>query len=240
MTLPFPRPPSLAAGFTLSRCTPDDIPQMVSVYLAAFTSTKFTYWWPSSVETVRRWNEARFRLYFRDPTDQQFKVVDDTTGQVVGFSHWKVPAQFKGLVEGFRTYDDRAEGEFDGSVSQWMQNPPEGSKEDLYHEFFAGIKAMGAKWNIDEKLDLTLLCVHPAYHRRGIGAALLNSVSDVAHAEGVTTYLEALDNAVPVYKRYGFKTVDKLEYDLTKAGKDGKAIIDVMLREPNGSGQSGA
>ncbi|KAK6065559.1 GNAT family protein [Seiridium cupressi] len=237
MALPFPRPPSLAPGLTISRCTPEDIPQMVSVYSAAFLPTRFVYWWPADLDVMRRWNEARFRLRFRDPTDQQFKVVDDESGRIVAFARWTVPAKMKGLAEGFRTYEDCSQGGFDGPENQWMQNPPEGSKEELYHEFFAGIKAMSKKWEADKKLALQLLCTDPAYQRRGLGAALLQSVLAIADAEGIPTYVEALENAVPIYQRYGFSAVDQIEYDLTKAGQEGKATIDIMLRVPPTSEQ---
>jgi hypothetical protein len=125
---------------------------MVSVYVAAFLPTKFVYWWPADVDVMGRWSEARFRLRFRDPADQQFKIVDDESGQIVAWARWTVPEGMKGLAEGFRTYGDSRKGEFDGPESQWMQNPPEGCKEELYHEFFAGIKVMSKKWEADNKL----------------------------------------------------------------------------------------
>ncbi|KAH6659797.1 acyl-CoA N-acyltransferase [Truncatella angustata] len=232
MALPFARPSTLAPGFTFSRCTPEDIPQMVSVYVAAFTQTNFVYWWASDLNVMTKWTEARFRLRFRDPRDQQFKIVDDQTGQIVAWARWTVPENLKGLDPGFRLYEDLEEGEFNGPETQYMQNPPPGSKEELYHEFFGGIKGMANKWDSEKKLALQLLCTHPAYHRRGLGAALMKDVLQIADAEGFTTYIEALENAVPVYQRYGFKTVDQLQFDRTKAGLNDTAVVDIMLREP--------
>lgn len=101
---------------------------------------------------MQRWNEGRFRLRFRDPTDQQFKIVDDRTGQIAAWARWTVPETMKGLATGFRTYKESGEGGFDGPESQWMQNPPKGSNEELYHEFFTGIKAMDEKWESSKKL----------------------------------------------------------------------------------------
>jgi hypothetical protein len=150
MALPFPVPASLAPGFVLSRCTPADVPQMVTAYSAAFLQTNFTYWWPADLEVMRRWTEARFRLRFRNPSDQHFKVADESTGQIVAWARWTVPVEMKGLAVGFRTFDDDDDlGDSNGGSStqgvaseqQWMQNPPAGSNEELYHEFFAGIKA---------------------------------------------------------------------------------------------------
>lgn len=51
----------------------------------------------------------------------------------------------------------------------------------------------------------------------------------LADAEGVPVYVDALANAVPVYQRVGFKTVDQLEFDGTG---EGRAVIDFMIREP--------
>ncbi|ETS82603.1 hypothetical protein PFICI_04479 [Pestalotiopsis fici W106-1] len=242
MALPFPVPASLAPGFVLSRCTPADVPQMVTAYSAAFLQTNFTYWWPVDLEVMRRWTEARFRLRFRNPSDQHFKVADVATGQIVAWARWTVPVEMKGLAVGFRTFDDDDDNNFldnnNGSVQgvtpeqQWMQNPPAGSDEELYHEFFAGIKAMSKKWESHTKLALQLLCTDPAYHRRGLAAALLDCVLEVADRQGITTYVEALENAVPVYQRYGFKTVDTLGYDLTRTGREETVSIEIMLREP--------
>jgi hypothetical protein len=63
----------------------------------------------------------------------------------------------------------------------------------------------------------------------------MQSVLAIADTEGITTYLEALENALPVYRRYGFQTVDQLDYDLTKAGQMGTAVVDIMTREPTPS-----
>lgn len=81
-------------------------------------------------------------------------------------------------------------------------------------------------------IELQLLCTDPAYHRRGLAAALLDCVLDVADRQGITTYVDALETAVPVYLRYGFKTVDRIDYDLRKAGREETVSILVMLREP--------
>jgi hypothetical protein len=54
------------------------------------------------------------------------------------------------------------------------------------------------------------------------------------------TYVDALENATAVYERYGFKPVDRSEYDLTRAGQEGTAVINVMLRQPKTSTANGA
>ncbi|KAG4221977.1 hypothetical protein PC116_g29547 [Phytophthora cactorum] len=141
----------------------------------------------------------------------------------------------KGLREGFVIYDEEGreigmardeDGKIvGGGVAQKKLKAPEGANEVLYEEFFDGLKRMGEKWKTDEKLD-------PAYHGRGIAASLIRPVLALADKEHIPAYLEALPLAVPLYQRLGFKPVDRLEYDLTKAGRDGKAVLTIMVREP--------
>lgn len=80
---------------------------------------------------------------------------------------------------------------------------------------------------------LHIIAADPAYHGRGIGAALIRCVLDVADAEGIPTYLEALPLAVPLYRRLGFVDVDRAVFDLAKAGMEGAtAVLTIMVREP--------
>ncbi|KAJ7804147.1 hypothetical protein B0H14DRAFT_3775501 [Mycena olivaceomarginata] len=173
MTLPFTRATSLVS---------------LECYLDAFTGTAFTWRFrPPTRELMRAWTLVRFVRRFEDPTDQQFKIVEETSSQVVAFARWDVPSGMKGL-----------------SHSRGKQEIPEGVNEEVFHEFFAGIKHMQAKWDAKSKLD----------------------------TEGITAYLEALPNAKAMYEHYGFKTADTQEYDLTKAGREGTEMLSIMVREP--------
>ncbi|KAJ7142732.1 hypothetical protein C8R44DRAFT_761016 [Mycena epipterygia] len=167
MTLPFARATSLAPRFTISRCTPADVPQLVECYLEAFTETAFAWFWPPTRESMHAWTFVRFVRRFEDPTDQQFKIVEETSSKVVAFAQWGIPSGMKGLAEGFRTYE-------------LAEKIPEGANEEVFHEFFAGIKHMQAKWAAKSKLDLRLICTHPKYQGQGLAAALIKPVVDIA------------------------------------------------------------
>ncbi|KAK6958017.1 hypothetical protein Daesc_000810 [Daldinia eschscholtzii] len=195
---------------------------------------------------MRAWHASRIRGRFRDPYTQQFKVTGASTGSVVAFAKWDPPEAMKGLREGFMIYDEEGreigtardeDGKIvGGGVAQKKLKAPEGADEVLYEEFFDGLKRMGEKWKTDEKLGtplvLSIICTDPAYHGRGIAASLIRPVLALADKEHIPAYLEALPLAVPLYQRLGFKPVDRLEYDLTKAGRDGKAVLTIMVREP--------
>ncbi|KAI0140077.1 acyl-CoA N-acyltransferase [Hypoxylon sp. NC0597] len=238
MVLPFPHPSALLPpGFTMSRCTPEDVPGMTAVYMRAFQpGSAFTHWWSPSIDAMRKWNSNRIRARFADPSTQQFKVVDDSTGTLVAFAKWDPPPTLQGLRHGFVVYDERGREVVSRKEGKWEEEEeekkekkqilkaPEGADEAAYQDFYKGLRAMAEKWRAGEKLALSIICADPAYHGRGIGAALVESVLAVADAEGVPAYLEGLPLAVPLYRRLGFAEVDRLVFD--------EEVLTIMVREP--------
>ncbi|KAI1774907.1 acyl-CoA N-acyltransferase [Hypoxylon cercidicola] len=241
MTLPFPHPSALLPpGFTLSRCTPADAPGMTSVYMNAFPAgSDFTYWWPRSVDAMRAWQADRIRSWLANPRVRAFKVVDQATSRLVAFAKWDLPTSLKGLDAGLVAYDEQGkaveqspkEGEAQGVATRDL-GAPEGANVEMFQDLFVGITRMREKWQVDGKLLLHIIAADPAYHGRGIATAVIKCVLDVADAEGVSTYLEALPLAVPLYRRLGFVEVDKMEFDLARAGMEGTAVLTIMVREP--------
>ncbi|XXG98095.1 hypothetical protein Hte_004414 [Hypoxylon texense] len=127
------------------------------------------------------------------------------------------------------------------AAAQKNLGAPEGCNREMYDDLFKGMDRMREKWRADDKLlslltqkipVLHIIATDPAYHGRGIGTALIKCVLDVADAEGIPTYLEALPLAVPLYRRLGFAVVDKAVFDLAKAGMEGTAALTIMVREP--------
>ncbi|KAK7956899.1 uncharacterized protein PG986_006121 [Apiospora aurea] len=261
MTLPFKPLSSLPRRFTMARCTPADVPQLWEVYSAACLGTRFCYFWPPSLGAMGRWSDLRFRTRFQDPTDQQFKVFDAETGRIAGFARWVVPAALDEVMgEGFRTYSAAESGLPEGiDVPEMADGAPaqawrsffepvkaSGVKWDSKHKLSRFATNLPKNSNtsktlcvrvylLTEKngpLDLSLLCFHPSYQGRGLSTALLKPMLDLADQQGITAYLEALENATPVYEKLGFKKVDEIVYDESKTGHEGVRRIDIMLREP--------
>ncbi|KAI2611954.1 hypothetical protein GGR54DRAFT_616613 [Hypoxylon sp. NC1633] len=241
MALPFSHPNALLPpGFAMSRCVPADAPGMTEIFMKAFPAgSDFTFWWSPSITVMRTWHQARIAGRFADPNTQQFKVVDESTGNIVAWAKWDPPRSMEGLRAGFVTYGEdgrpveqlaRQKGE--GEYKAKKLSAPEGADEKLYEAFFGGLRSMGEKWRSSEKLVLSLICSDPAYHGRGIASALIKSVLAIADAEHLTAYLEALPLAAPLYRRLGFVGVDTLEFDLTRAGMKGTAVQTIMIREP--------
>ncbi|KAF9063139.1 hypothetical protein BDP27DRAFT_1335598, partial [Rhodocollybia butyracea] len=89
------------------------------------------------------------------------------------------------------------------------------------------------KWDTEHMLVLGLLCTHPSYQNQGAANALMDDVLHIADNEGIKVYVESLGSATGLYKRYGVKEIDRLKFDLSKAGREGKAVMDIIIREPN-------
>ncbi|MFN6536352.1 MAG: ribosomal protein S18-alanine N-acetyltransferase [Nostoc sp. EkiNYC01] len=69
---------------------------------------------------------------------------------------------------------------------------------------------MGCFWSILEEAHITILAVHPQYHRQGLGQALLYSLIKTACDRGLeraTLEVRASNlGAISLYQKFGFKT----------------------------------
>ncbi|MBN3896527.1 MAG: ribosomal protein S18-alanine N-acetyltransferase [Nostoc sp.] len=72
---------------------------------------------------------------------------------------------------------------------------------------------MGCFWSILEEAHITILAVHPQYHRQGMGAALLYSLLKTAcdrKMERATLEVRASNlGAISLYQKFGFKTAGR-------------------------------
>jgi ribosomal protein S18 acetylase RimI-like enzyme len=72
---------------------------------------------------------------------------------------------------------------------------------------------------------LTLLGTDPGRSGRGLGKRLLRSGLDRVDAAGTPAYLEAADELVPMYQRFGFRVLARFELD-------GGPTVNCLWREP--------
>lgn len=129
------------------------------------------------------------------------------------------------------------------SSSHRTQHPslPAGADAELYGEFFGRVARAGEKWGAGtEKLELSLLVADPdpAYRGLGLGTALVHHGFRAADAEtptgagGVDVFLDAVVRAVPLYRRLGFVSVDRVEFPLARErGRvEAGTGLDIMVR----------
>lgn len=120
---------------------------------------------------------------------------------------------------------------------------PAGADAELYGEFFGRVARAGEKWGAGtEKLELSLLVADPdpAYRGLGLGTALVHHGFRAADAEtetptgagGVDVFLDAVVRAVPLYRRLGFVSVDRVEFPLARErGRvEAGTGLDIMVR----------
>lgn len=72
---------------------------------------------------------------------------------------------------------------------------------------------MGCFWSILEEAHITILAVHPQYHRQGLGQVLLYSLLKTASDRGLeraTLEVRASNQAaISLYQKFGFKTAGR-------------------------------
>jgi len=72
---------------------------------------------------------------------------------------------------------------------------------------------MGCFWSILEEAHITILAVHPQYHRQGLGQALLYSLIKTACDRGLeraTLEVRASNlGAISLYQKFGFQTAGR-------------------------------
>jgi ribosomal-protein-alanine N-acetyltransferase len=72
---------------------------------------------------------------------------------------------------------------------------------------------MGCFWSILEEAHITILAVHPEYHRQGLGQALLCALLKTASDRGLeraTLEVRASNlGAISLYQKFGFKTAGR-------------------------------
>jgi ribosomal-protein-alanine N-acetyltransferase len=77
----------------------------------------------------------------------------------------------------------------------------------------SALLGMGCIWSILEEAHITILAVHPQYHRQGLGQALLYSLLKTASDRGLeraTLEVRASNNgAISLYEKFGFKTAGR-------------------------------
>ncbi|KAH8809314.1 putative GNAT family acetyltransferase [Xylogone sp. PMI_703] len=77
---------------------------------------------------------------------------------------------------------------------------------------------------------LNILVTLPNYQGLGLGSKLLRQGLDEADKASLSSWLEATARGLPVYRKFGYEGVDKLELDLTRYGGDGMWTNTCMLR----------
>ena len=95
---------------------------------------------------------------------------------------------------------------------------------------------MGCFWSILEEAHITLLAVHPQYHRQGLGQALLCYLLKRASDNGLeraTLEVRASNSAaIALYQKFGFKTAGRRRGYYQDNGEDALVLWLSDLQHP--------
>ncbi|KAK0647988.1 hypothetical protein B0T16DRAFT_490891 [Cercophora newfieldiana] len=193
------------------------------------------YWrimWPKDmqlsfmIEQVQKRTAAAVLLADRRARRHE-KVVDNETGEVIGYARWVLPDSVvsKGgesgeVVWGDRQVPDvdegtkkRAEEEMEGA---WFE--PRGDMGELDSKIDEALeRILGER----EYLKLDYLAVHPDRQGEGIGTALTESGIKKAVELGLPIFVMGFDVSRGLYLRLGFREVESVLQDDRKFGGDG-------------------
>ncbi len=96
---------------------------------------------------------------------------------------------------------------------------------------------MGCFWSILEEAHITILAVHPEYHGRGLGKALLYVLLQTAVDLGLErATLEVRDSnqvAISLYQKFGFKTAGKRRGYYKDNNEDALILWLCELQQPH-------
>ena len=96
---------------------------------------------------------------------------------------------------------------------------------------------LGCLWAILEEAHITILAVHPQYHRQGMGAALLYSLIKTAcdrKMERATLEVRASNlAAISLYQTFGFKTAGRRRRYYQDNGEDALILWMSELQHPH-------
>ncbi|MBH8566927.1 ribosomal protein S18-alanine N-acetyltransferase [Nostoc sp. CENA67] len=95
---------------------------------------------------------------------------------------------------------------------------------------------MGCFWSILEEAHITILAVHPQYHRQGLGQALLYSLLKTACDRGLerATLEVRVSNlaAISLYQKFGFQTAGRRRGYYQDNGEDALILWLSGLQQP--------
>lgn len=100
---------------------------------------------------------------------------------------------------------------------------PQGGNTALHAAFYGRLRAMEARHTPPPPCySLLFLLTSPSHQRRGVGAQLVKYGLEKATRGGVPIFLSGSPMGYPLYKKLGFKELDKIEIDLQEYGWDGR------------------
>ncbi|KAJ6086292.1 hypothetical protein N7486_010573 [Penicillium sp. IBT 16267x] len=177
--------------------------------------------------SLRTYKSYQTMKHLANPETHVVKITDPTSGAVVGYGRWHIPA-ILGVPPNVPELSDQAQ--------IYAKDPVAFAPQPMNTEVYAAFRSLldeGRKrYTTERDMMLDLLATLPSYQGRGIGTTLLRWGIALADSLQTRIYLEATPEGYPIYLKYGWKRLDEVELDLEKLGSQGKESFILMMRDP--------
>ncbi|KAK3114856.1 hypothetical protein LTR53_006393 [Teratosphaeriaceae sp. CCFEE 6253] len=182
-----PSPP-----FTLSRCTTDDLAELLDLQYACFpASVRLMFMGcntPAQPGELQHIRESYAELMRKDPHDIWIAVRDTSTGRIIAGANWKVYMNGEA--------DDRKAEE----PPSWLEGEELAASQRIIDRF----ESLRRKAMPDPFIHLHICFTDDAYRRRGAGAMMMQWGCDLADLLALPGYIEASEDGNHLYKTFGF------------------------------------
>ncbi|KAJ6014187.1 hypothetical protein N7540_008778 [Penicillium herquei] len=183
----------------------------------------------STQSTLHAYKAIHVMKHLANPETHVLKATDPTSGAIVGYGRWHVPAVL-GVTPNVPELSEQAQ--------TYAKDPVAFAPEPMNREVYTAFRAMleeGRKRHTTERdMMLDLLVTLPSYQGRGVGTALLRWGIEIADRLQVRIYLESTPEGYPLYIKYGWKKIDEATLDLSQLNSpsQGKDTFVLMMRDP--------
>ncbi|KAL4908891.1 hypothetical protein BDW74DRAFT_174121 [Aspergillus multicolor] len=226
--------------------SPTDAPTLATINIAAFTNQPFiSSAFPAvSAEAAHALKRARWTQKLATPNTPIWAAVDEDTGAVVGCARWSFPAPADAdatEAEADKHKHKAAESAASagGAESPWVSTAlplPEGTNRAAYEGFFGTLKEKATEYVRDNDIEcnavLDFIATSPESQGQGVARALLTWGMEEGDKTQRRIYLEATTEGFPVYAKYGWRILERIEMDFARWGGEGRQELTLMMRDP--------
>ena len=182
----------------------------------------------SSAVAANALREIQF-VYRNAPNTTFSKLVNQSTGEIAGFSIWQSPHPMSTADEEakWKEAQKALDRRMDAEVGE-----PVGTDTELLAAYKAGEHRMRDR-HVDPKRDYVLsrLAVLPKYQGQGCGSLLLREGLRIVDEHGARAWLEATPAAKPLYERFNWREIDAIVCHVEKRDGSRTHVTCGMLRD---------
>ncbi|KAJ5825312.1 hypothetical protein N7474_002450 [Penicillium riverlandense] len=159
-------------------------------------------YWPNDVTQLQLYTQA-VEFGFSDPSVECLKVVDDESGDIVGYLALS------------RKQAENEEEKPAGSGEDPEPGVPDGLNPPVFKAVMGAVSGITKEFEKIDRFEVTYMCVKPRSRRHGIGSELVGKCFEKAKAANLPLVICAEPEAHPFFTAVGFKDTKHVDIDLS-------------------------